>query len=196
MGYDCDICRGAGKVRLPVYMRLRAVMVPDANLVMEESSREYPCPECADMTCLERVWAAREETHVASYIKEPGFLDHVRSGLARQLASHLLEHDYIKFERGPEDDQNIRFQMRATVGVVRPGQLGNLEERISERQTEVAKEVAEEAERQINNWGSHYGHADILKRDATRMVRDAIKAVLTKRAAWTPQPLRHGQPPG
>lgn len=192
MAYDCDICGGAEKVRLPIRFRAMA-LTADPGPTMTESSREYPCPACADTTRLERVQAAREETFAASYINDPGFVDHVRKGLAHQLASHLLEHDFIKFERGPEDERNMGFQMRATVGVVRPGQLDNLEERISERQTEVAKEVIEEAEHQINNWGSHYGHADILKRDATRMVREAIDSVLKKRAAWTPQSLAAGQ---
>lgn len=192
MVYDCDICGGAEKVRLPIRFRAMA-FTDDPEPTMAESSREYPCPACADTTRLERVQAAREETLVASYIKEPDFISHIRKGLAHQLVSYLLEHDYIKFERGPEDEQNMRFQMRATVGVVRPGQLDNLEERISERQTEVAKEVIEEAEHRINNWGSHYGHADILKRDATRMVREAINSVLKKRAAWTPQSRTVGQ---
>jgi hypothetical protein len=34
------------------------------------------------------------------------------------------------------------------------------------------------------HWGSYYGHAEILKRDATRLVGDAIKAFLAKRAVW------------
>ncbi len=183
MKHDCDICGGPGKVRLPIRFRALAFSI-DEEPKMVDSSREYPCPECADVTRLERVQAAREETFAATYIKEPGFLDHVRRGLAHQLAGHLLEHGYIKFERGPQDEQNMRFQMRGTVGVVRPGQLDNLEERIAERQVEVAQEVANEAVKQINNWGSHYGHSEILKRDANRMVGDAIKIVLDKRAAW------------
>jgi len=184
--HDCEICRGAGKVRLPISLRLMAAasleMAPSEPV---ESSREYPCPECSDVVRLERVQAAREETLVASYIKEPRFIEHVQHVLAHQLAGFLLKHGYIKFERGPEDTQQMRFAMRATVGVVRPGQLDNLEERIAERQTEVAQEVVGEAQRQIDNWGSYYGHADILKRDAMRFVGEALQTVLKLRAkAW------------
>lgn len=182
MKHNCDICGGAEKVRLPIRFRAMA-FTADLAPTMTESSREYPCPACADTTRLERVQAAREETLVASYIKDPGFVDHVRRGLAHQLASHLLERDYIKFERGPEDEQNMRFRMRATVGVVRPGQLDNLDERISERQTEVAQEVIAEAERHINNWGSYYGQQSISKDQATREVREALGTVLKNRAA-------------
>lgn len=188
MRHDCDICRGYGKVRLPVYAPMRAVMVPDAAPVMEESSREYPCPKCADVTRLERVQAARQETFAPTYIKDEDFIDHIRHSLAHQIAGFLLENGYIKFERSPDDERNMRFGMRATVGVVRPNQLDNLEERIAERQTEIASAVAQEAERQINNWGSYYGRAQIDKDQATRFVRESLGYVLKKRAEWQPEP--------
>lgn len=183
--HDCDVCRGSQKIRLPVWPSLSATAIRhEDSAIVTVSHREYPCPECADVTRLERVQAAREETFAASYIKAEGFIEHVKDGLAHQLAGYLLRNGFIRFERGPEDEQEMRFAMRATVGVVRPNQLDNLEERIAERQTEVAQEVVAEAERQINNWGSYYGHRDISKDQAAREVREAFGAVLKKRAEW------------
>jgi hypothetical protein len=187
--HDCDICRGAGKVRLPVWSRAFA-FTADALPTATEAAREYPCPECADVVRLERVQAAREEGFAATYIKDLGYIQHAQESLAHQLVSFLLRHQYIKFERGPDDDREMWFGMRATIGVVRPNQLDNLEERIAERQTEVAQEVSAEAIHQVNNWGSHYGHADILKRDATRLIGEATQSVLKKRAEWKPMPSR------
>jgi hypothetical protein len=185
MKHDCDICQGRKKIRLPIYRRAMAFsadVLPDPV----ESSREYPCPECADVTRIERVQAVRQETFAPAYINDARFIDHVRSGLARQIGAFLMDNGYIKFERSPDDEKYMRFAMRATVGVVRPNQLDNLEERIAERQTEVASAVVQEAERQINNWGSYYGHAAIDKDQATRFVRESLGYVLKKRAEWKP----------
>jgi hypothetical protein len=178
--HDCEICRGNGLVRLPIYRRLMACTI-DAAPEPVESSRDYPCPECGDAITIGQVGALREESLVASYINEPGFIDHVREGLAHLLAAQLLKDGYIKFRRGPNDDQRMRFQMVAMVGVVHPSKLDTLEQRIAERQDVVAREVADEAAHQIDNWGSHYGRADILKRDAGRMIRDALQIVMKRR---------------
>lgn len=83
--------------------------------------------------------------------------------------------------KGPNDSREMRFQMVATVGVVHPSKLDTLEARIAERQDVVAKEVADEAEHQIERWAD-YGHSKIFKRDARHMIRDAFQIVMKRRS--------------
>jgi hypothetical protein len=183
MKYDCEICRGAGRVRLPVYRSLTVAHF-DANAASDfdtrEASREYPCPECGDSVSLGKIHAGKSETFASSQIEDPQYLDRVRGGLARALADQLLEKGFIRFQRGPIDDRNCRFGMVATVAVAQQGALDTLEQRIAERQEAVGVQVADEAARQIDNWGSYYGHSEILKRDARRLIGEALKTVLHK----------------
>lgn len=156
--------------------------MPGRSNALLESPRDYPCPECGDAVTIGQVQALRQEGFATlQYANEPGFISHVREGLAHQIVSQLLEDGYIKFRRGPDDDRVMCFQMVATVGVVHPSKLDILEQRIAERQDVVAREVADEASHQIDNWGSHYGRADILKRDARQMVKDALQIVMKRR---------------
>jgi hypothetical protein len=181
----CDICRGAGTVRLPIFRPLNLSPCLTPEDVCEASYRNYACPECSDVTPVARVHALHTEVFAASHIPGgPDFIDHVQRGLAHQLAGHLLEHDYIEFKRGPEDVREMRWQMVATVGVVPKSKLSDLEARIAARQTEIANEAVAEAQSQVSNWGSHYGHAEILKRDAIRLIGESIRRALDKRAAF------------
>ena len=184
--YDCEICSGSGYIRLPLYRRATAVSFEAMPPEIEETSRQYPCPECTPVVRLERVQAIKVEGFTSSQIEDPAFIEHVRYGLAREVAAFLLKEGYIKFERGQIDTIQMRFATRATLGVVRPNAVDNLEQRIAERQSELAHEVVEEVERQINNWGSHYGHSEILKRDATWLAREAIGIVVKKHADFKP----------
>lgn len=134
-----------------------------------------------------QIGAAHEETFVASYIDDPSFLDHVKEGLACAIGAQLLKSGYIKFRRSLNDLRELRFEMVATVGVVHPSKLDTLEQRIAERQSEVAQEVACEAVNQIDNWGSYYGHAEVLKHDARRLIGEALKSVLNRRAVGQPR---------
>lgn len=179
--HDCDVCQGRGLVRLPIYRPLKVTAIDIAPEPVE-SSRQYPCPECGDAVSIGHVGALREESFVASYINEPGFIEHVKEGLAHLLAGQLLKDGYIKFRRGPTDSQEMRFQMVATVGVVHPSKLDTLEQRIAERQDVVAREVANEAVRQIDNFGSYYGHADILKQTARHLIEESLQTILKRRA--------------
>jgi hypothetical protein len=185
--HDCDICRGNGIVRLPIYRR---VMAFSANEMADPTPnhRDYPCPECGDSVTMGQVQALRQEAFATTmYANEPGFIQHVREGLAHQIVSQLLKDGYTTVKRGPDDSREMRFQMVATVGVVHPSRLDTLEQRIAENQDQVAREVANEAAHQIDNWGSHYGHADILKRDARQMIIDALQIVM-KRRSLVPRP--------
>ena len=187
MKSECEICRGQRRVRLPVYKAASAAPFDGHTKTMGEAYREFPCPECSDQIPIERVHAATELGLADSrYVDAPGFRDHINAMLADQLAHFLLREGYIEFEKGPVDEKQLNFGVRATLGVVSPKQIESLDERISKRQTEVAEQVATEAKHQISNWGAFYGHLQISKADAHRMVDDAIRIVMAKRAAWKP----------
>ena len=42
MKQPCEICRGAGFVRLPIYQTVRVTAPLSASATMEETSRTYP----------------------------------------------------------------------------------------------------------------------------------------------------------
>lgn len=151
MRSECDICRGCRVIRLPVYRPLTVTYAKlDAPLELGESSREFPCPQCCETVKVGQVGAIREETFGASQLRnDPGFIDHVKGWLVSAIGAQLLKSGYINFQSGPDSD--FKFQMVATVGMVHPSKLDTLEQRIAERQAEVAKEVANEAARQIDN---------------------------------------------
>jgi hypothetical protein len=190
--YDCDICQGHGTIRLPLYRRVMA-FTAEPDVTMQESSRSYPCPECSDKVPFAQVGVVTSTVTIETRISDPKYLEHVKHSAAMGLMDEIIRAGYVQIEVGPDDTREFRREYRVTLGVVSPKQVATLEERVAGRQTEVAHAVVKEAEHQINNWGSFYGHADILKRDATRMVREAIQAVLAKRAAWKRESLGAGQ---
>jgi hypothetical protein len=183
--YDCEICRGAGTIRLPIYRRMTALAV-NASPVMEEHSRKYPCPECSESVAFARVAVIGTIQAVDTRIDDPEYIEHVKHSAAHNLIEEIIKGGYVKIESGPPDTRELRHEFRVTLGVVSQKQVATLEERVAQRQIEIAQEVTDEAATQINNWDSYYGHSEILKRDAIRMVRESIKAVLVKRAAWRP----------
>lgn len=189
--HNCDICQGRGTIHLSVYQELKNVgptVTPEA--VCEIYYRDYACPECSDVTPVVRVHALKTETFVASYIEDPRFIEHAQESLALQLAGYLLRNDYVEFKQGPEDLNSLRWEMIATIGVVAKSKLDDIEARIAARQLEVANQAIEEAKFQVSNWGSHYGHSDILKSDALRLIGDAVRSVMDKRAAYKVMPKR------
>lgn len=182
---DCDVCGGRGKIRVPVYPRHTvAEFNPRDDFASTQSSREYPCPECSEIVPVEHVGAASEEVFVASYVNEPGFMEHVKNSLGHQIVDFLLRHNYVEFERSPTDERQMRFQMRATVGVVSKKRLATIQERVEQHQEALAREVMAEAKRQIDNWGSTYGHTSLHKSQARDSVDGALAAVLKARSNW------------
>lgn len=183
--YDCEICQGCGTISLPIYRRASVTPISAAS-IMEESSRRYPCPECSEAVPFARIGVIGAIQAVDTRIDDPKYIEHVKQSAARSLLGEIIKGGYVKTESAPPNNREMRQEFRVTLGVVSQKQVATLEERIAARQIEIANEVAEEASLQIGNWGSFYGHADILKRDAVQMVRDSIKTVVAKRAAWKP----------
>jgi hypothetical protein len=86
-----EICRGSGTVQLRVHGQGTA-FYNTQDLIrpyISESSRNYPCPECAGQMPYERLEVARQEIIADSrYMGEVGFIKH---SLAHDLAQHMLE---------------------------------------------------------------------------------------------------------
>jgi len=175
---DCEICRGSRVVRLPVYHKVSAEPF-DMPAVSEESSRQYPCPECGDQVKLDRVAVLDVHTIMDSRISSEDYIQRGKETAAFRLVDHLLRGNFITFEQGPHDAKELSFPIIASLGVFSKGQVATLEQRIAERQDQVAKAVAQEAKEQISIWGSYYGHAGILKRDARAQIDSALNRVLS-----------------
>lgn len=180
---DCKICRGIGRVWLPVYHSVEVISAP---FVMpdrvEEAYREYACPECGEQISFERVAVVQMHSYISSEIKEPGFKEYAERSIRAQLTHKLADSKFIALEQGDIDNIHFRFALRATIGVVSPEHVATLEDRVASRQMEVAKEVVAEAHKEISNWGSFYGHSDILKRDAGYCLDQAFKSITDKHA--------------
>jgi hypothetical protein len=186
---DCDVCRGDGQIRVPLYTRMKAVQLRDRHPDPIPSHEMFPCPKCSDMVPVQLLHAQREMVH----FQIPEDLKHVaieggKHDLAHMLAKGLLDRGFLKFqETRNSQDVYYEFSMRATVAVVRPDRLADLEKEIAKRQEEVAREAIDEACQQIDNWGSYYGQnyygQDVLsKKMAKRMIKEALAVVLRHRA--------------
>lgn len=178
-------------MRLPIYRSVRIVDVrPDvAVTAMDETARQYPCPECSTMVPQERLAIVEYHALVdSSYADQSGYLAHVKEHSAHHITSQLLKDGFIRFERGPDDDREMRFATRATVGVVAPKHVATIEERAARHQKTLAREAAAEAVRLIMLWGSHYtgGEGHIPKAQAVDEVNRAVKTALAKRSAMKP----------
>lgn len=177
----CDICRGLGSIMLPIYRDATAFLSADDH-VLAPSSRRYPCPECSERVPQERL-AVIQSHSVAEGRQEPRLLEAAKKSAAGALVDHLLEGGFIGMEVGPTDERTMRFETRATIGVVASDYVVSLERRISARQEDVARDVAAEAERQILWWSSAHSspRGNIAKEQAVDAVKGAMKRVFEKR---------------
>jgi hypothetical protein len=76
---------------------------------MSHSSRSYPCPECAGQIPYERLEVVRQESLAAiEYMKDPGFVQHIKWHLTHDLAEHMLKEGYIAFDEKQVDSMYLR----------------------------------------------------------------------------------------
>lgn len=190
MKADCVICRGSGVIRLAIYRRTRigdfnTESIADAEPIAEESSRSYPCPECSDRLPQERLAVVQYHSLLDSEINDPEYVRHAKHVAAHELVAGLLKNGFIRFERGPNDARDLQFPMMATIGVVSLKTVATLEQRIAERQDELAREVVSEAAKQIRIWRSAYTGDDgtIHKGQAVDSIQAALTRVLAKRSS-------------
>lgn len=185
MKRDCEICRGSGRVRLPIYRRATMTAFGAGPIAAAEISRDYPCPECSDTVALDQLAVLQQHAFMDARINEPGYIDAAKRQAAHGLVAGLIERGFIRFERGPDDLAQMLFPVYATIGAVSPTHVATLEQRMAEHQEELAREVMAEAARGIRVWGSAY-HGDegsIEKEQAVDAVNDALRLVLQRRAA-------------
>ncbi len=171
----CDVCRGARVIRLPFYRSVVAFEVTAPKL--EESHREYACPECSGIAKEDRIAVLDTHSEVSTHIDDPGFQEHARRQAAHMLVEHLLKGGFIDFTQGRSDPQKMTRSLVATLGVVAKGPVASIEQRATERGMALANAVADEAINQIDNWGSYYGRPVIGKSEATDFIREAMKRV-------------------
>lgn len=152
MKSNCDICRGAGSIRLPIFRRPMAS--PNPSITLNDISRVYPCPECAETVPSDRLAVLQDHYMVDAHNNDPEFARDFEETAAHRLVAGLLEGGFIRFERGPVNHDTMRYRIVVTVGVVSREHVATLEERIVARQDEVVNEVISGTTRQMNLWRS------------------------------------------
>ncbi len=177
----CEVCREARTIRLPLYRE--AVVSFEATVAkLEDSYRDYPCPECAPSTSADLVRVV--ECHFQAdtrYEGDEGYREHIVGHGVQILAREIEKAGLIRMQHAPADSRELKRGYRLSVGVVSPKVVTKLDEQRIAAEDAFAKLVVETAYYQIDNWGSHYGHADILKSDAKHMVSDALRIAKEQR---------------
>jgi hypothetical protein len=104
--------------------------------------------------------------------------------IGRSISEKLLSDGLVKIETLPPDAYHGEGIV-GTMHVVYPEVMQSFDERVAERQIEVADEVATEAIRLIENWGCFYSFRDISKEHARREIRAAVENVKNARSRIT-----------
>lgn len=181
---ECGICRGRRTIRLPFYRPVVLEDVAGFSLPadVDALSREYPCPECCSGSYVPftRLGAIKEKVEGnAVYSSDPRFMESMRRGVVVAMADRMLRDGFVTFEQSAPDYRGY-FTLRGTAGVVHPRHVAKFEERVAERQFEVAAALIEQTESDINIWGSHYRVDEVKKSQAIAWLREAFNKVRRK----------------
>lgn len=181
----CDICRDSGVVRLPTYRPVAPETSPDIPNI-DESSRTYPCPQCAPNISSDRLKIITASGIVRYPDEGEQAKDYAREAIANIIAHHLLREDMIRFETKNTSASfpfGPGYSIIGTVGVVAPATVATFEQRVAESGKRLAAEVAQEAIAQIDNWesASRYHDHRIYKSDASRFIMEALRTVTNKK---------------
>lgn len=192
MSDPCNICGGSRKIRLPLRHPV-SVSLSDADMSIDPrpSSKEFACPECAPKVPEERVAILEFGASITAYPKDDaGYEEAARKTAAHSMVHELLRAGFIQFRKGPVDEFEMRYELVGRLGVVSTSVVASMEERIAERQTEVAKEVANRAAQQVAVWGSYYtgNNGSISKAQAIDAINQAAQAVFEERQALEARP--------
>lgn len=179
----CDICRGIKSIRLPVHHNASALYKEHSAAVapVSNSYRDYPCPECSPKVSEENVSVYSTQHDIDSRIPPAERAHYVMRQAAHMMADKLQESGHMKTVVGPLDTSRMTYPVRTTLGVVSQSFVASMEDRIIERQAEVAEQVVSAAIAKVNHWGSTYGHQGIYKVQAIDSIREALKEVLGAR---------------
>lgn len=180
----CPVCQGRRTIRVPLYFQLDVLQTADTIPEPHESSRTYDCPECVKKAPFTRMGTMKlmsfmDGEQLPEKTKE-WWRDNAAKTMGRMIAEKLIEDGFIQFETVPPDAYHAEG-IRATIRAILPAHVATFEERVAERQMDVAAEVADEAQRLIDNWGSYFGAASINKDTANREIRCAVENIRKKR---------------
>lgn len=178
---DCPVCCGSRKILIPLQRMADAVVAAEDAWKMpaaiERTSREYPCPECGDYAPFDRLTVVKEIRDEPQEIMGEA-RESIRRGMAALLGDYMLRHNLIAFEERAADRNGYPVvETRARVGVVAPKRVATFEERVRERQFDVAERFIEAYSAEISNWGSHYGVATVQKAQAIAWLREVFQRV-------------------
>lgn len=186
----CEICDGARTIRLPVRRRLvddiltpRDAARPLTATEIAQSYRTFPCPACADAVHEDRIKVLTTGAEMwleLEYENDERYREYCRQQLAHQLVGELLRDRMITFETGRLDKRTIKRQFVATLGVVAPQAVENIQTRILAGAQRIANKVVELAGQRILQWGSAYSGASgpIEKAKALVEIKGAFKDVI------------------
>lgn len=127
----CPICRGAGRIKLPIYDTEFTVTAfdDDSSLMPEltERERSYSCPECNGKPTYQRPLGekysvVRVSNILRNDIKDPRYIESVESQIAHRIARVMVERGLIIFtqQKGPVYNRNDVSVMEGVAGIVWP----------------------------------------------------------------------------
>lgn len=178
MNRDCEICRGNGIIRFPLYKR-KSFVSPDMSNAMSVDAcyRDYPCPECAGIASENRVFIIEQKVRIDErYIG--AIRHHEMMNLAHHAIEQMIEKGLISFteKRVPYD---MTVEMTATIGVVSKTFVASIRDRAKGIQFEIANRVVKAAQQRIYYWGSsHIRNVRRLSKDtAANLISSALREV-------------------
>lgn len=180
---DCDVCGGRRVITLPVVRRISlAPMAKFEASATTVSHRNFPCPECGPQVSENRVkimeFGATIAAQALGYFGQGGvpaeFVAMAQRDAARTIHEAMLQQGLFSFERGPYDRNDMTEPHYARIGVVAPAVVASMEERIAQRQEELAREVVNLAGPAIL--------ASTTAREAKLLLDAAFKTAMDRRA--------------
>ena len=178
---DCEICGGAGKIRLPIREKL-SVFMASSESAPTLKIREYPCPECGNQIPQENIKIIQAEDYVSGDIREAGYVLHCKETIAHKIGRFLFNEDQITYTKEdsviPEKLWRGDYVLRGKLGIISPRFVAKFEERVKEHQEGIAKTVVEEATKSIRNWDSMRQNPVIQKETAIRFLYEALDKIV------------------
>lgn len=189
---DCLVCCGRGSVTLAHIQPMTVAMVSgdDPGCQWERRSADYPCPACALKVSMDETATFAADTKIATeWLEEPRALQCAKESATHRIAVKLVELGMVTFDIAKAKDPWKPSTVTAVLGVISPKATASVEERIAERQLDVAQEIANTAKAKISHWGSYYSGNDggISKGLAMSYVDEAVRDVKARRETPTPQ---------
>lgn len=184
----CSLCGGRRVLSiqpLPPPSDFQPSQEPVPVVIDIPPRREIPCPDCGEHAGSDRVAVVSHHVEVrwrgrgADDPPPPDFVKSAQRNIADQAARNMLHAGYFRFEELRDANDTM---IRGKIGVVAPGVVASIEKRAFEAGKKLAITAIEEAKKQINNWGSYYGHRAINKTEADHLLDHALKYALEREA--------------